>query len=365
MKIVLALTALTCASAFASPRDAAIRDVPAMNAARAAHTATTLADGTVLIFGGFAREEDELSDVELYDPQVNRFAPLDTATAPRQSHTATVLPDGRVLIAGGYGARTGCLATAEIFDPSTRTFRSVADMRAPRCEHTAVTLRDGRVALIGGKSANWTFLDSIEIFDATTGSFATAGRMTVPRTSSISVLLPDGRIFIAGGNTGRRATLELYASTEIFDPRSGRSMQTAPMSMPRHKHDAVALADGRVLVTGGASEDGVQRLFDSAEIYDPARNVFAPAARMHEPRYKHRGSTVLLANGKVLIAGGARQAEIYDPVTDTFSLVRGATPLHGRFAAVAVLGDRRVLISGGYFRPAAPSSNAWIYDAGR
>jgi hypothetical protein len=134
------------------------------------------------------------------------------------------------------------------------------------------------------------------------------------------------------------------------------------MRIRRHKHDGVLLADGRVLITGGSDERDGRGMYGSAEIFDPARNSFMPAATMNKARYKHRGSSLLLPNGKVLIAGGAAQPELYDPSTDTFTLLDSESRLHGSFSAISLLSDHRVLITGGYFRPDSPSKGAWIYE---
>ena len=158
----------------------------------------------------------------------------------------------------------------------------------------------------------------------------------------------------------RRSSLKIHNTAEIFDPRTGRSVATADMRMGRDKLDGVLLADGRVLITGGT--DGQVVRVDSAELFDPLRNSFTPAAKMNKARYKHGGSSLLLPNGKVLIAGGAVQPELYDPVTDTFTLLNSESRLHGSCSAVAMLQDHRVLIAGGYFRPDAPSQGAWLYE---
>src|SRR5215468_4748399 len=71
----------------------------------------------------------------------------------RAAHTATLLPDGRVLIAGGC-AVDGC-TTAEV-EPSSefyvpgRGFIAGPPMLHPRSGHSATLLRDGRVLIVGG-----------------------------------------------------------------------------------------------------------------------------------------------------------------------------------------------------------------------
>jgi hypothetical protein len=336
-----------------------------MSSSRAAHTISTLEDGSALVVGGFIANEKQIAGVEVFDAKRQQFRMIDNAMTPRHSHTATLLPDGRVLITGGYDLQANYLDTAEVFDPATARFALAGNMTVPRADHTAVRLADGRIAFIGGTSTRWTILDSIEIYDPKNGEFSEAGRMSVPRMSHTSVLLSDGRIFIAGGRNGRGSTVQIHNSSEIFDPRTGQSQPSTHMQTRRHKHDAVALADGRVLITGGSNEHDSRGRYDSAEIFDPARNAFMPAAKMHMARYKHRGSSVLLPSGKVLIAGGATRAEMYDPTTNTFAPVAGESRLQGHFPAVALLPSRGVLITGGYASPDSTSRSAWIYEFAR
>ena len=91
---------------------------------RAAHTATLLADGEVLVVGG--RDGDEqagsaLAATEVYDPGANLWRAARPLATPRTGHTATLLPDGRVLVVGGRtgNARSGqALNSAELYDPA-------------------------------------------------------------------------------------------------------------------------------------------------------------------------------------------------------------------------------------------------------
>jgi len=99
-----------------------------MTMARVGHTATRLLNGEVLIVGGMSTTcttgaaSCTKNTAELYDPASDSW----TATGPmsnwRSQHTATLLADGTVLIVGGEGAqasgmKTAPLATAEIYQP--------------------------------------------------------------------------------------------------------------------------------------------------------------------------------------------------------------------------------------------------------
>lgn len=89
---------------------------------RAAHSATALQDGRVLLAGGFSRDESSPADAEIYDPASGTFTLTGPMQTPRYSHAATRLADGRVLLTGGYDAGAAYLQIAEIFDPASDSF---------------------------------------------------------------------------------------------------------------------------------------------------------------------------------------------------------------------------------------------------
>ncbi|MPZ97896.1 MAG: hypothetical protein GEU80_00945 [Dehalococcoidia bacterium] len=84
----------------------------------------------------------------------------------------------------------------------------------------------------------------------------------------------------------------------------------------RQDHAAVRLADGRVLVTGGAQDVHHDLpLVESAEIYDPATRSFVATGSMLQYRFGH--DLTLLPDGSVLVTGivstDALLAERYTP----------------------------------------------------
>lgn len=333
---------------------------PAMSTGRIAHSATALPDGRVLVAGGFL-EEGSTNGAEIYDSDASRFSPLPAMLTTRHSHTATLLPDGKVLIAGGYGEGTTTLATAEVFDPKTNSFVPTGSLAAARAGHVAALLNNGNVLIAGGLGPDWHFLSSAELYDPATGKFSPTGNMTVARESHVAVRLLDGRVLIVGGHRDRREDIKLYASAETYDPNTGVFSRVGDMGIRRHKHDAVLLLDGKVLITGGSDERDSRGVYDSSEFFDPKTGTFTAGPQMKLGRYKHAGSSLLLPNGLVLISGGAPQAEIYDPRINAFVLVGGEARIAGQFAAVAPVKGGGALITGGYGNPAVARSAAWLY----
>jgi Kelch motif len=329
-----------------------------MAAARAVHTATRLGDGRVLVVGGCSARGCELDAgaaaiAEIYDPTRNRFGATGRLSEWRDDHTATRLPDRRVLVTGGWGER-GVLATSETFDPRTGEFTQGPRMASRRAAATATLLRDGRVLVAGGFTDNRPTTASAEVFAR--DGFSAVGPMVAPRGAHVAALLPDGRVLVAGGFS--RGTV--VASTELFDPRTGRFASGPPMLVPRYKAAAVELADGRVLVIGGAADVEGSRPYASSEIYDPRLNRFLPGPRMRSPRYKITGSVVRIAGGDVLVAGGAAGAELLNVKTMRFRPIRGSLGQARYFLTATRLRDR-VLLIGGYNRSITPTARVWIY----
>jgi len=332
-----------------------------MNAPRAAHTATTLNDGRVLVAGGFTEKASAALGAQLFNPATERYVAAAPMRNLRHSHSATLLANGKVFIVGGYGAGNATTATAELFDPVTNTFSATGSLHTSRAGHVAVMLNTGKVLIAGGVGTNWSFLASAELYDPATGTFTATGDMTVARESHVAIRLTDGRVLIAGGHRGRRADITLFASAEVYDAATGKFSRTGDMQVRRHKHDAVLLRDGRVVITGGSDERDDRGVYNTTEFFDAKSGTFAVGPTMQHGRYKHIGTMLQLPNGAVLLAGGAPQAETYDPRTNAFVTVEGDVRMAGQFSAVAMLSGGRVLITGGYGNGTGPRASSWLY----
>lgn len=336
-----------------------VRQVATLRTARAVHTALALPSGQVLVVGGMPEEGTSVASAELFDPATNAVREVGSLAQARSGHTATLLRDGRVLIAGGYDG--SYLASVEVFEPSTGRFRPAGPLLEGRNGPTATLLSDGRILFTGGNGPGWTFLRSAELYDPATGRSQAVGPMSVPRAAHTATLLGDGRVLVIGGHNGRRQAMEVYASAEVFDPRTGRFEPAGTLAIARHKHDAIRLADGRVLVIGGADRtDRVQHA--TTEIYDPRTGAFGPGPSMGNRRYKIPGASVLLPGGDVLVTSGAEAAELLDAGTMRFREIPGRFPAAYHFAAAAPLPGGDVFIAGGYSDGVRITAGVWRYE---
>ncbi len=133
---------------------------------------------------------------------------------------------------------------------------------------------------------------------------------------------------------------------------------TGAMTTARTRHTATLLANGKVLIAGGTKTRNAEPLA-SAELYDPGTGTFSATGSMTMARSSH--TATLLPNGQVLLVGGAStSAELYDPVTGTFTATGNLMSARSGHTAT-LLPDGTVLITGGGSAN-SPLSSAELYD---
>ena len=190
---------------------------PPMSSPRLGHTATVLPGGRVLVTGG-EMPRGVVAPIlpglpagayfrgpagELFDPTTMAWLPTGGMHIRRNSHTATLLADGTVLIAGGYNPiGDGQVASAEIFDEKTLLFAPISPMNVARAGHSAVLLADGSVLVAGGKRDRSGALGSVERYLPAGHTWVRMPDMIGTHTFALSMRLPDGRVLVAGGASG-------------------------------------------------------------------------------------------------------------------------------------------------------------------
>lgn len=359
-----------------------------MTSPRFIHRSAKLLDGRVLFTGGQVQNAPTsviTASVDAFNPADNSVTPVAPMTIRRWSHTATTLADGRVLVTGGRTGSTAAngivLNTAEVYDPVVNEWTETAGpMSVGRRSHTATLLPDGKVLIAGGGSGVATAssqpIQSAELFDPATGLFTVIGNMVERRSAHSAILLDDGTVLISAGSNGT-GTLFPTNTAEIYDPADNSFTPVGPMNYPHLAQLPGKLRDGRVVQ--GSSYYNVThtsaggRITDESEIYDPATRVFTPIAPMFKQRIDIGAQGLL--DGTLLIAGGVTTSpnfpsifqstsEIFDPATNSWKLSGIMSSGRDEFSGL-LLDDGRVVISGGFVSPGAVLLNSVeIYTPG-
>lgn len=163
---------------------------------------------------------------------------------------------------------------------------------------------------------------------------------------SIIVVMATGTLIVLLCLMG---AMNIAGSHAASATKTGSWSQASSMHYARQGDTATVLANGKVLVAGGADDAGVIPAF--AELYNAQTNTWSLTGKMHTPRMNH--IAILLANGKVLVAGGSNSgsgalasAELYNPATGTWSLTGSMRVARENFTAT-LLHNGQVLVVGG------------------
>lgn len=355
---VAVLPLFACGSA-PKPGSRALSRLAPLSAPRATH-AIVKSGRSVLLIGGCVRDGCEpgpqSATVDILTD--GRSPTLGRLLARRVQPSAVALPGGKALVAGGW-VDGRVAASTEIFDISSGLSTPGPRLSVPRSSASVVALRDGRILIAGGYDGSKA-LASAELFDPRTGGLTRTGNLREMRSGATATLLPDGRVLIAGGGTGEAEGRAALASTEIYDPATGRFSSAAPLLQRRYKHGAIALPGGDVLVLGGSDERDYDGKLNLVERYDHRSGRWVAAGRLAQPRFKLADASVLLESGQVLVAGGFERPELFDPVSGTSRLLDES--LGGRWnylTATQVPGG--VLLAGGYSEGTIRvSDRAWL-----
>lgn len=283
-----------------------------------------------------------------------------------------VLPDGRPFVLGGtirYDPFQGEPRTA-FFEPFASTFANGPSMGNGRWYPTATVLGNGTVMVISGLGTNGSINGSVQIYDPATNNFVAAGNsFPNPPLYPRQNLIPNGKVFESGANPdtkywdpvshvwtnvattkfgkardygtsvllpltpqnnyrptvmilgGGPGAQNVTASTERIDLSAATPAWTFGPNMvaPRVQLNATILPTGKVLVSGGSSNDeDANSAVLRAELYDPAANTFSSAESMEFPRLYH-SNTLLLPDATVLAVGGNPQRGVYEHHIEVYS----------------------------------------------
>lgn len=259
---------------------------PDMTVARWYPTDVKLADGRVMILGGYGDDKPT---------NLTHTMDIVSADGARVQHVATgdrltwtypgmlLMPSGRVLLAGPSVNDTG------LFNPDSRRWVHIANLPAARGGENVVPVpsRTGsspKAMLIGGldftrplaRAPSTPAYKTTLVFDdrhARQG-FRRAPSQHVGRNWPNTVLLPDGSMVTIGGGIrhdnvdGPSASSPANRRVELWDPGTGRWRLGPAQREDRTYHStALLMPDGRVWSAG--DDTNPNRDGDTAEVYEP------------------------------------------------------------------------------------------------
>jgi N-acetylneuraminic acid mutarotase len=156
-----------------------------------------------------------------------------------------------------------------------------------------------------------------EIYDPAKNTITATGSMGTARAGHAAALLNDGRVLVAGGNSDLSTVLNAISSMlktcEIYDPKTNAWTSTASVKEKIIGPSLTTLANGKVLIAGGAQVNSIFSIPTSVtsqrrcQLYTPGSGgsgTWATTGSMTQDRSVHTSNTIRLQNGRVLVTGG-------------------------------------------------------------
>lgn len=307
--------------------------------------------------------------IDLYFAPTNFFAPTAGAPAMDRRHPiALQLDSGSVLLAGGAGA-SGPLDSTEIYSPGTGTFAAAPQLLTHARDHAELATVAGIGALVvGGLDALGLALPDGDVWSDASGQFVPLQSQALgARVDHCAVALPDGRVLVTGGRSAAAGALASSVFVDLLPDGTAVVAPGPPLVTARRAHAAVVAVGAAVLI-GGYGGDGAP--LTTLEALGPGAGgaaVFSTIAAMRYPRAD--ATATVLSDGSILITGGVdgtmaprADAEVYNPITRTTTTYSLFAARHGHTATP--LAGGRVLIAGGTGSDGKPLAAVELFAPG-
>jgi len=292
-----------------------------------------LADGRLFFAGGHIVDGVGLPNSSTYDAASNVWAAGPNMNAGRWYPTATTLANGDVLVVTGKIDNTvGPDLLPQVFQVASGTWRNLTSAQLYVDLYPRMHLAPNGQVFNSATSQTTRYLGT-----SGTGAWTVVAATNTPgyRDYGSSVMYDDGKVLVMGGvdpPTSAAEVIDLNAATPAWRP-------VGSMAFARRHLNATLLPDGKVLVTGGTSGPGFNNdttpVF-AAEMWDPATESWTTMASAQAVRLYH-SAALLLPDGRVLTTGGddITQVELYSPPY----LFAGARPTISSAPAAVSLGQ--------------------------
>ena len=257
---------------------------------------------------------------------------------PRTEVAAAVLGK-RIVVVGGFLENGANSRRADAYDTTRNTWERLPDLPVS-VDHAAAASWRGRVVIVGGYGADRAPLRAAFAFDGT--RWRTLPRPPEERAAAAAAATSDGRVLVVGGVTKNG----LAATALQLDLRTLR-WRTVRGPRPR-EHLAAAALGGRVYAIGGRLA-GYDTNLPTVEAYDARRNAWTRAPDLPDAR---GGTGATAIAGRIVSVGGESPAgttkavyALRRPGSRWQQLPDLPTPRHG--LGVVTLGGRVWVIAGG------------------
>lgn len=340
---------------------------------RSRHLALTRRDGSVVLVGGMDPAGTRVTaTTERYDPALGSFAEFSSFSSPAvASPTTAALADGEVLIVGGYavlGGASVAVENASVFDDTAGTFSEAGPLSQGRNGHCVAMFRERLGIVLGGavegsegsadylksngETGLWSFTP-LEMRDFDAGAVTGCA------------VLADGTVYVQGSDAASTGIWD-GGATELDPGEAFFGISEGSAGDFRYVTGASMFPadDGNIRILGGA-DVGTGVVNSDGRLYSPDVRRFVSAAGFGEPRFATQIAP-WIAEG--WYAAGCGWTDSTRTVgEDTLELVSPVDGVSGPSieldrarpgCGLSVLHDGSMLVTGGY-----EAGNTSVLDA--
>ena len=285
-------------------------------------TATTLSDGSVMIFSGLAQSGNTNTTIEIYKVGVGWSQPFAVGWTPPLYPRMHLLPNATVFFSG---PSTG----SAIFNPTTQTWQSgpTTNYSGTRTYGSSVLLPllpsnnyKPVVMIMGGNSPATNTTELIDL-SASNPKWVYGPNMSQPRIEMDAVILPNGKVLAVNGSINDEDTTTASLNADLYDPVGNTFSSAGANAFPRLYHSgALLLPDATVMVVGG----------------NPSRGTYEPHVEIYSPAYLFNANGALATRPTITsvtpsVIGYGSSFQVQTPSASSISsvvLVRAGSPTH-------------------------------------
>jgi galactose oxidase len=271
-------------------------------------------DGRLMVSGGHKADDRGIEETNIFDPTAESWTPnLPKMAKGRWYPTVTTLSDGRMVTVAGRDASSNVVLIPEVWENGRWVQLPGAGLLLPYYPRDFVAPNTTKLFYAGERvKSRWLDVDATGANGR--GRWSSSAGLThawaYNRDYGSAVMYETGKILYVGGGGNvnwstpdpKTGTPTATAETIDLNVAGPRWTMTGTMSNPRRHLNATVLPDGQVLVTGGTRAGGFNDLSGAvrdAEVWDPQTDQWTVLARSSVDRAYHSVS-LLLPDGTVL-----------------------------------------------------------------
>jgi hypothetical protein len=277
-----------------------------------------LADGRLLVVGGnYGTGSDSGRPIAFtFTYSTNTWTQLPNMANGRWYPTVTILPNGNALVHSGTINSTTWDTIPEIYQVGSNSWLELttASNNPGFYPWHFVAPTNGWIFQAGQTDR------SLWLNPAGTGTWSNNLPHVVHngRDYGSAVMYDAGKILVMGGGQPSYGTQNTAELIDLTVGTGAAWTSTASMTYARRQLSAVIMANGQVLVTGGAGGAGANPATPAQlvpEVWDPHTQLWTQLAPMQHERLYH-SNTLLLPDGRILSAGSGEPPAVIS-TTDT------------------------------------------------